>query len=261
MDGQDSQDTGTYRALESVIARLLGPGGCPWDREQTHQSLKRYLLEECYELMDAIEDGDPKHMVEELGDVLVQVAFHIQLAQNEGIFGPREVFASVNDKLVRRHPHIFGDGEASTAEQVKATWEDVKQRERGGSSSRLGSIPGDLPALAQAQLLQDRASLAGFDWDSPEGALQKVEEEVRELSEAATQEDKESEMGDILFSLVNSGRWLGIRMEDSLRQANGRFSRRFAQMESMCRERGVDFIDLPLEGKEALWQEAKKIVG
>ena len=161
MDGQDSQDTGTYRALESVIARLLGPGGCPWDREQTHQSLKRYLLEECYELMEAIEDGDPKHMIEELGDVLVQVAFHIQLAQNEGIFGPGEVFASVNDKLVRRHPHVFGDGEASTAEQVKATWEDVKQKERGGSSSRLGSIPGDLPALAQAQLLQDRASLAG----------------------------------------------------------------------------------------------------
>ena len=130
MDGQDSQDTGTYRALESVIARLLGPGGCPWDREQTHQSLKRYLLEECYELMEAIEDGDPKHMIEELGDVLVQVAFHIQLAQNEGAFGPREVFASVNDKLVRRHPHVFGNSEASTAEQVKATWEDVKQRER-----------------------------------------------------------------------------------------------------------------------------------
>jgi tetrapyrrole methylase family protein/MazG family protein len=261
MDTQDSQDLGSYQALERVVARLLGPDGCPWDREQTHQSLKRNLLEECYELMEAIDSGDPKHMAEELGDILLQVAFHIQLAQEEGSFGPREVFSSINEKLIRRHPHIFGDAEAHTAEEVKANWEDIKQRERGDDSSRLSTIPRDLPALAYAQLLQDRASLAGFDWDRPEGALQKIEEEVRELGEAGSQEEKESEFGDILFSLVNTGRWMSIQVEESLRRSNQRFSRRFTDMEGLCKERSIEFTDLSLEDKETLWQEAKKRVG
>jgi tetrapyrrole methylase family protein/MazG family protein len=261
MDSQDSQDLGTYQALEKVVARLLGPGGCPWDREQTHQSLKRNLLEECYELMEAIDSGDQKHMAEELGDILVQVAFHIQLAREEGSFGPQEVFTSINEKLIRRHPHIFGDVEAHTAEEVKANWEDIKQKERGDDSSRLSSIPRDLPALAYAQLLQDRASLAGFDWDRPEGALDKIEEEVRELAEAGNQEEKESEFGDILFSLVNTGRWMSIQVEESLRLSNQRFSRRFTDMEALCKERNIDFADLSLANKEALWQEAKKRVG
>ncbi|MDP6494541.1 MAG: nucleoside triphosphate pyrophosphohydrolase [Dehalococcoidia bacterium] len=260
MDSQDFQDPGTYQTLEKVVGRLLGPGGCPWDREQTHQSLKRNLLEECYEFMEAIDSGDPKHMVEELGDILLQVAFHIQLAQEGGRFGPQEVFTSINEKLIRRHPHIFGDAEAHTAAEVKANWEDIKQRERGDSSSRLSSIPRDLPALAYAQLLQDRASLAGFDWDNLQGVLQKVDEEARELEEAESQEERESEMGDILFSLVNMGRWMSIQMEDSLRHSNHRFSRRFTDMESLCKERSIDFADLSLDEKEALWQEAKKRV-
>ena len=260
MDSQDFEDLGTYQALEKVVARLMGPGGCPWDREQTHQSLKRNLLEECYELIEAIDSGDPKNLAEELGDILVQVAFHIQLAQEEGSFGPQEVFSSINEKLIRRHPHVFGDTEASTAEEVKANWEDIKQKERG-DSSRLSSIPRDLPALAHAQLLQDRASLAGFDWDRLEGVLEKVEEEVRELEEAQNQEEKEWELGDILFSLVNTGRWMGIQMEDSLRHANQRFHRRFTDMEGLCKERSIDFADLSVEEKEALWQEAKKMVG
>ena len=260
MDSQDSQDLVTYQALEKVLARLLGPGGCPWDREQTHQSLKRNLLEECYELLEAIDSGDPKHMAEELGDILVQVAFHIQLAQEEGSFGPQEVFTSINEKLIRRHTHIFGDTEALTAEEVKANWEDIKQKERG-DSSRLSSIPRDLPALAYAQLIQDRASLAGFDWDNQDGVLQKVEEEVRELEEAESQDERESEFGDILFSLVNAGRWMSIQVEDSLRRANQRFAKRFTDMESLCSERGVEFTDLSLDEKEVLWQEAKKRVG
>lgn len=260
MDSQDFQELGTYQALEKVVARLLGPGGCPWDREQTHQSLKHNLLEECYELMEAIDSEDPKNLAEELGDILVQVAFHIQLAQEEGSFGPQEVFNSINEKLIRRHPHIFGETEALTAEEVKANWEALKQKERGGSS-RLAGIPGELPALAHAQLLQDRASLAGFDWDRLEGVLQKVEEELRELEAAQSQEEKESELGDILFSLVNTGRWMSIQVEESLRHANQRFSRRFTDMEHLCQERGVDFAGLSMEEKEALWQEAKKRVG
>ena len=260
MDSHDFQDLGTYQSLEKVVARLLGPGGCPWDREQTHQSLKRNLLEECYELMEAIDSGDPKHMTEELGDILVQVAFHIQLAQEEGNFGAQDVYKSINEKLIRRHPHIFGDAEARTTEEVKANWEDIKQEERG-DSSRLSSIPRDLPALAHAQLLQDRASLAGFDWDHLERVLEKVTEELQELEAAQSQEEKEWELGDILFSLVNTGRWINIHAEDSLRHSNQRFSRRFADMEVMCRERSVDFADLSMDQKEALWQEAKKRVG
>ena len=261
MDSQELQALDTYQALEKVVARLLGPGGCPWDREQTHHSLKRNLLEECYELMEAIDSGDPRNLAEELGDILVQVAFHIQLAQEEGSFGPQEVFTSINEKLIRRHPHIFGDTQTLTSEEVKANWEKLKQKERGGSSSHLGSIPGDLPALAHAQLLQDRASLAGFDWDRLEGVLQKVEEEFRELEAAQSPEEKESELGDILFSLVNTGRWLGIQGEESLRHANQRFTRRFNEMESLCKERGVDFAGMSMVEKEALWQEAKKRVG
>jgi len=261
MNSQDSQDLGSYQALEKVVTRLLGPGGCPWDREQTHETLKRNLLEECYELMEAIDSSDPKHIAEELGDILVQVAFHIQLAQEEGSFGPQEVFTHITEKLIRRHPHIFGDAEAHTAEEVKATWEDIKQKERGDSSSRLSSIPRDLPALAYAQLLQDRASLAGFDWDRPEGVLHKVEEEIRELEEAESQKEKESEFGDILFSLVNTGRWMSIQVEESLRRSNQRFSRRFTDMEILCKERSIVFANLSLEDKEALWQEAKKRVG
>ena len=252
---------GTYQALDGVVARLLGPGGCPWDREQTHQSLKRYLLEECYEFMEAVDAGDAKGMAEELGDVLAQVAFHIRLAEEAGTFTAADVFGAVVDKLERRHPHVFGDGVAETPEQVKAKWEEIKRQERGESASRLGQVPGHLPALAQAQLLQDRAALAKFDWDRADDVLEKVEEEVRELGEASSDDEREAEMGDVLFSLVNSGRWLGIRMEDSLRGANRRFTRRFVRMEALCAERGVDFAGLTMEEKESLWQEAKRSVG
>ena len=261
MNEPGAQPGGTYQALDGVVARLLGPGGCPWDREQTHQSLKRYLLEECYELMEAIDAGDAKGMMEELGDILAQVAFHVRLAQESGAFTAEDVFTAVCDKLERRHPHVFGDGEAETPEQVKAAWERIKRQERGESASRLGQVPGHLPALAQAQLLQDRASLAGFDWDRADDLLRKVEEEVRELDAAESDEERESEMGDVLFSMVNSGRWIGIRMEDALRGANGRFTRRFVHMEKLCSERGVDFAVLSMDEKESLWQEAKRSVG
>lgn len=260
MENHGTGELGTYQALESVVARLLAPGGCPWDREQTHQSLKRNLLEECHEVMEAIDRGDPDNLAEELGDVLLQVVFHIQLAQESGEFGPEDVFTAINKKLVRRHPHVFGGTEALTAEEVKGNWERIKQQERVGTS-RLGDVPRALPSLARSQLIQDRASMAGFDWDGVEGVMAKVQEEIRELEEAKTPEEREAELGDILLALVNVGRWLDVQVEDSLRHANDRFSQRFECMEGLCRERGVDFVDLPMEGKEALWQEAKKLVG
>ena len=266
MDNQQPEALDSYQALEQVMARLLGPGGCPWDQEQTHQSLKRNLLEECYELIEAIDSDHPENMAEELGDVLMQVAFHIHLAQEAGRFGPREVFTTINEKLIRRHPHVFGDGEARTSEEVKATWEAIKQQEKEdkgeeGNPSRLDGVPGILPALAYAQLVQDRASLAGFDWDRMEGVLDKVYEEVQELKEASSQEEKDHELGDLLFTLVNTGRWLGIQTEESLRHANQRFYRRFAYMEGLCKGRSIEFTDLSMDGKESLWQEAKAAVG
>ncbi|MBI2855757.1 MAG: nucleoside triphosphate pyrophosphohydrolase [Chloroflexi bacterium] len=266
MSNQQPEDLGTYHALEQVVARLLAPGGCPWDREQTHQSLKRNHREECYELIEAIDSDDPENMAEELGDILVQVAFHIRLAQEAGRFGPQEVFTAINEKLIRRHPHVFGDGEARTSEEVKAHWEAIKQQEKQSKEgkdtpSRLDGVPRTLPALAYAQLVQDRASLAGFDWDRMEGVLDKVYEEVKELKEAASQDEREHELGDLLFTLVNTGRWLGLQTEDTLRHANQRFYRRFAYMEGLCRGRGIEFTDLTMDEKEALWQEAKTAVG
>ena len=260
MRAQDFRDLGTYEALEKVVALLLGPNGCPWDKEQDHQSLKRNMLEECYELMEAIDSQNPKHIAEELGDVLLQVVFHIQLAHENGDFRTQDVFKSINEKLIRRHPHIFGNTKATTTEEVKSNWENIKQNERG-NASRLSSIPRDLPALAYAQLLQDRASLAGFDWDKYQGVLQKLEEELRELEGAMTQEEKEWELGDIVFSLVNAGRWMNIYIEDSLRNANQRFYLRFTDMEKMCKERNIDFVGLSMKEKNGLWQEAKERVG
>ena len=245
--------------LLRIMARLRDPkAGCEWDRAQTFSTIAPYTIEEAYEVADAIERADMDELRGELGDLLFQVVFHARMAEESGDFSYEDVARDISNKMEARHPHIFGDAEAHTAEEVKANWEDIKQKERGDSSSRLSSIPRDLPALAYAQLLQDRASLAGFDWDRLEGVLQKVEEEIRELEEAESQEEKESEFGDILFSLVNTGRWMSIQVEESLRRSNQRFSRRFTDMESLCKERSIAFADLSLEDKEALWQEAKK---
>ena len=260
MESSDFQQLDTYQSLERVVDRLLSPGGCPWDREQTHHSLKQNLLEECYELMEAIDSGEPKSMAEELGDILVQVVFHIRLAQEEGTFTANDVFRSINEKLIRRHPHVFGGAEASTSEQVVSNWEVIKQQERA-DASRLGNVPKALPALVQSQLVQRRAGLAGFDWDSIDGVWEKLEEEMQELREAVTDEEREWELGDALFCLVNVGKWMNVQSEESLRRANGRFQSRFTCMEDICKERGVDFTDLSMEEKEALWQEAKARVG
>ncbi len=250
----------TFDALFDIVERLRSPGGCPWDIEQTHASLKRNLLEECHEVLEAIDANDATKLSEELGDILVQVAFHVQMARESGKFRLQDVLDKANQKLIRRHPHVFGDVRVSDAREVERNWEALKQRE-GARRSPVEGIPGELPALAHAQLMQDRVSRVGFEWDDVSGVLDKVVEEVDELRAAAGQEERTREMGDLLFTIVNLARWQGIHAEDALRQANARFRTRYLTMEDLASGRGLDFPQLPLEEKEGLWQEAKGMEG
>ena len=255
----DSSLKADFTELVALLERLRSPDGCPWDREQTHSSLKRFLLEEAHEVFEAIDQEAPQRLAEELGDVLLQVLFHAQIAREAGDFAIADVLTSLRDKLVRRHPHVFGDAEVKHAREVEANWERLKQQEREDEIdlSALGNIPASTPALAYGQLIQDRASRAGFDFDGIDGVLDKVVEEIREMEEASSQEERDSEFGDLLFTLVNVGRWMGIHAEDALRQANARFYGRFLQMERIARERGVSFQDMSMRQKEELWQQAK----
>ena len=263
-DPFSDEDLGTFQTLVDIVARLRAPGGCPWDREQTHDSLKRHLLEESYEVIEAIDAGDPAILSEELGDLIVQVAFHADIAREAGEFQLEDVLRKINGKLVRRHPHVFSGGHAEDAREVERNWEQIKAEERkakGESKSPVEGIPSGLPALAYAQLMQDRVGKAGFEWDDVSGVLDKIVEEVAEFKAAATPEEKVHELGDLLFSMVNLTRWAGAHAEDVLRQANQRFGRRYLKMESLAAQRALDFTSLPLDQKEELWQEAKGLVG
>ncbi|MBI4311268.1 MAG: nucleoside triphosphate pyrophosphohydrolase [Chloroflexi bacterium] len=257
-----SERTGeAFVRLVDILARLRSPEGCPWDKEQTHVSLKRSLLEESYEALEAIDKEDYRALAEELGDVLLQIVFHSQVASEAGRFTIDDVVSGISDKLVRRHPHVFGDAQVKDAREVEAQWDELKRREREAqpqATSALGKIPVDMPALAFGQLAQERAARTGFDWPDAEGALAKVAEEVEEVAKAASPEERAREYGDVLFSLVNAGRWMGVYAEDALRGANARFVQRFAAMERMARERGLDFNALSLAEKDALWEEAKR---
>ena len=243
-----------------LVARLRGPDGCPWDKEQDRDSMKRYLLEECYELVEAIDERHTGKLVEELGDVLFHMAFQVQMGVEEGALTDEQVFQTVNDKLVRRHPHVFGDAKVSSAREAETRWDHIKQGEAAdASASVLDGIPAALPALSYAQLLQERAARSGFDWEDVDGVVQKVVEELDELREASTADEREHEIGDVLFSLVNLCRWLGVDAEGSLRGADDRFRRRFELMEKLSTERGRPLNALAMEEKEALWQEAKSL--
>ncbi len=250
----------TYEGVLQLLERLRGPDGCPWDRKQTHQSMTEMLLEECYELIEAIEKNDIDEMIGELGDVLFHVAFQARIAEEAREFTHGQVFEALISKLVRRHPHVFGDVQADGAEQVIANWDAIKVDEKAGSNdSILDGLPRNMPSLAYAQSVQGRAARAGFDWDDISGALAKVVEELGEIGEAQSDGEKEHELGDLLFSIVNASRWMGIDAEASLRHANGRFYSRFTTMERFSRERGLSFAELPLDEKEALWEEAKAL--
>ncbi len=258
------KDFGEFQTLVEIVARLRAPGGCPWDREQTHESLKRHLLEECYEALEAIDAGSPPQLAEEMGDILVQVAFHADIAREAGEFDLADVLTAINGKLVRRHPHVFGEVSITDAREVELNWEQLKARERerqGIRQSPVDGIPNALPALGYAQLMQDRVARAGFEWEDVSGVLDKIMEEAAELGQAGSPAEKVHELGDLFLVLVNLCRWLDVQAEDALRQANQRFRRRYLEMERLAEQRGLDFAQLSLDDKESLWQEAKKSVG
>ena len=262
--GQDSRE---FRTLADIVARLRAPGGCPWDREQTHQSLTPFLIEETYEAVEQIDADSMPGLREELGDILLQVMLHSEIASEEGHFTVADVIEGLVNKLIRRHPHVFGDAEARTAEEVAARWEVLKSEERQGASLMEG-VPANLPALTYAQRTQGRAANVGFDWSNTDGVLEKVAEEAGELTEAYEAAEVEEtdearahvewEFGDLLFSLVNLARWMDIDAETALRHANRRFVTRFRSMEDTTRERGEDFSALSLDQMDALWEEAKR---
>ena len=248
----------TFEGLRRIIARLRGPDGCPWDRVQTHASLKPYLLEEAYEALAALDENDADKLCDELGDLLLEVLLHVQLAEEAGEFTLEDVVGRIASKLVRRHPHVFGEERADTPEEVMARWAELKQEERPGDGSALASMPLAMPALAYAQRLQDRAARVGFRWPDIRQAKGKLEEEIGELAQAVDADERREEMGDVLFMLVSLARYLELDAEGALRQANGKFYRRFTSMEAIARERGLQLADLSLPELEALWGEAKK---
>ncbi len=250
------EDVRRFDGLEYVVRRLNGPDGCPWDREQTHATLRPYLLEEAYEALEAIDRGDTAALEEELGDLLLQVLMHAAVAEREGTFTFGDVVERIARKLVRRHPHVFGSAVAETAEEVYRNWEALKQQEKPRASV-LDGVPRTLPALAASQSIQGRARRVGFDWPDIEGPLEKLAEEVGELARAGAGPEREAEFGDVLFTLVNIADRLGIDAEQALRGANEKFRRRFGEVERLARERGFELRALDLAALDRLWEAAK----
>lgn len=246
------------QALEELIAimdRLLGEGGCPWDREQTHESLIRYLIEESYEVIEAINQQNMDELTTELGDLLLQIVFHAALAEREGAFNFADVARTVSKKMIDRHPHVFGSMDLKTADDVLNKWEGFKKKE--GKKYLLEGIPQSLPALMRAEKMQEKAARVGFDWPDVSGAVDKFKEEVDELVQAERAEDKLEEMGDAFFALVNVARLEGIEPEQALQAANDKFQRRFHYIEKKIEAAGAKFEDYDLMELDRIWDEAK----
>ena len=247
-------------AIFEVVHRLRAPGGCPWDREQTHESLRPYLLEETYELLEAIDSGDDAKMMEELGDLLLQVAMHAEIAGEEGRFDAAKVSEAVAAKMVKRHPHVFGDVSVANADEVLRNWEHQKMHESrraGNEESVVDRVPATLPALAWTLGLQKRAARVGFDFASPAAAAESVAEEARELAETPDRDRAFDEMGDLLFAMVSLARSMKINPEDALRVAGERFRRRFAATEAAVRSEGKNLSELGEEEKLRRWEESR----
>ena len=252
------QNLSQFATLVDIIARLRAPNGCPWDRKQTHSSLRENLLEECYEVLEALDEGDAGKLCTELGDLMMQIVLHAQIASEAGEFDLGDVVRSIDTKLIHRHPHIFGPLKVKDAEEVALNWEALKREERETDTSMLDSVPKQMPALGYSQAIQRRVAQVGFDWEDIDGVIDKLAEEVSEFKQADTEEQKGQEFGDLLFTLVNIARRLGVDSEAALRESNGRFYRRFSYMEEVCRQRGVNFGELSFEEQNALWEEAKR---
>src|SRR6185312_9485580 len=251
--------------LVEVMQRLRGPHGCPWDREQTFDSIKPFTLEETYEVMDAIDRRDFRDLAEELGDFMLQAVFYAQMAAEQDIFNIGDALDAINEKLIRRHPQVFGDESAKNAKEVLKIWGEVKaaeKKDRGAKADGLlAGVPRALPALVEAQQIASRAAGAGFDWENPDQVIEKLHEELAEFDEArrnASQPELEDELGDLLFVLVNLARFVKVDPEQALRKTNAKFRKRFGYIESALAERGKSLAQSDIEEMEALWQEAKQ---
>jgi len=250
-----------FQKLVEIIEKLRSEKGCPWDRVQTHDTLKRYLLEETYELIEAIEKKDDKAIKEELGDLLLQIVLHSQIAKEDGKFNIDDVIEKICKKMISRHPHVFGEAYFETPEEVINQWDERKRQEGKLSCSILEGIPIALPSLLRAYKIQSRVSKVGFDWDSVQGIFSKIEEEIKELKNAIKSGNKdkmEEEIGDLLFSVVNLARFLKIDPEGALRKTNRKFEERFKKLEKLAQQKGRSLKDMSLSEMDSLWEEIKK---
>ncbi|MCX6002206.1 MAG: nucleoside triphosphate pyrophosphohydrolase [Chloroflexi bacterium] len=255
------EELGEFETFRKIIKRLRGPGGCPWDRQQTHDSLKPYLVEECYEVLETIEDNDMSALSEELGDLWLQIMLHARIAEESGEFKLGDILRNISSKMIKRHPHVFGDTKVKNAEEVSLNWEEIKGQEKNGCGSLLDGIPKGLPSLACSQDIGRRVASAGFDWEKADDIMDKLVEEVGELKRASTHEEKVHEFGDILLVLANAARHMDIELESALRQANARFIRRFRYIEDASRQKGMEIKLMTLAEMDQLWDEAKKELG
>jgi tetrapyrrole methylase family protein/MazG family protein len=249
----------SFDKLVAIIARLRGPGGCPWDREQTHDSIKGNMLEEAYEAVETIDKGDMTKLCEELGDILMQIVLHSQMAKEAGSFEIGDVIQKICDKLIYRHPHVFGESKVKDSSEVLANWEELKRRE--GKGELLAGLPKNMPSLAYAQAVGRRVARVGFDWETVDDIIDKLSEEVAELQQAADHQQRVMEFGDLLFTLVCIARRMDIDAEAALRGCNERFYKRFSYMEKICTERKLLLADMSLKEQNALWDEAKRELG
>ncbi len=258
-------------AFQETVAHLRAPEGCPWDQEQTHQSLRPYLLEESHEVLAALDAENPEALAEELGDLLLQIVLHAQIAAEAGEFQMADIIAKIDAKIRRRHPHVFGNVVVNGVEEVLTNWEAIKRAERAAHTqgdtqgekpsegSALDGVPPAMPALARAQAISQKAIRVGFEWPNIDGVLEKLAEEAGEVAAAQTPQEREAEVGDLLFIVVNLARWLGVDAESALRTTNERFIRRFRTMERLARERGQNLTDLDIDALDGLWEEAKNV--
>ncbi|MFZ3063734.1 MAG: nucleoside triphosphate pyrophosphohydrolase [Nitrospirota bacterium] len=252
-----------FNNLLKIMSRLRGKKGCPWDKEQTTESLKPFLIEEAYEVIEAIDEKSPEKMKEELGDLLLQVVFHAQLAKERKEFDMEDILETLEEKLIRRHPHVFGDASYEDAKEVLVQWEKIKKEEKANikRESMLDSVPKELPALLRAHRLQDKASRVGFDWKHINDVFAKVEEEIKEFKGAVEEkkpDEIEDELGDIFFALVNVARFLEINPEDALRKTISKFISRFRYIEEKAKEAKRELSDMTLEEMDKFWEEAKE---
>jgi MazG family protein len=262
MDRETAGDK--FQRLVTIMQRLRAPDGCPWDREQTFDSIKPYTLEETYEVLEAIDQRDWKGLAEELGDFMLQAVFYAQMAREQELFRIEDALEAINQKLVRRHPHVFGEEAARTPDDVKQIWgrvKDAEKKNKNGPAGLLSGVPRAMPALVEAQQIASKAAGVGFDWETPEQVLDKLHEELAEFAEArraARPEQLEDELGDMLFVLVNLARFVKVDPEQALRRTNAKFRRRWSHIETRLAEQGKKPQDATIAEMEELWQEAKR---